>query len=321
MTAWRRVVPLPPLLVLGIFALFLVLSPSDTAQAQTTGNYNGPSPEPPPEHRVPVDWPLIPSGLGPGDSFRLLFLTSTKGDATSGDLTTYQFRVHNLINTNGHSAIQPYAADFRPVISIENNPEINARAVISYYLEYGNGPGRDMPVYWVNGGKVADDSADFFDNSWDSHVARNEQGWVVQGSLEDKRAWTGSSQRGTRNYAVGHSSGRPRTGILQNKDELEHDRRVNSEQYRLYVMSPVFTVDRTRARATYGLVEDPNNSCHVDIYNPRYLSGPSVVYRGPRTTTRSPTTPNGYGGSLALTVYMKAEASPAMWGWCRARAR
>ena len=83
MTALRRVAPLSLLLLIGLLAL-LVLSSSDTAQAQgppsqqgEVSGYDGPEPTPAPEFRVPVDWPLIPSGLGPGDSFRLMFLTST----------------------------------------------------------------------------------------------------------------------------------------------------------------------------------------------------------------------------------------------------
>ena len=278
MTALRRVAPLPLLLLVGVPAIVLALSFSDSAQAQ----YNGPDPEPPPEHRVPVDWPLIPSGLGPGDSFRLLFLTSTKRSATSSDIGHYIAFVHERAN-NGHSAIQPYGADFRPVISTEN-PGIDARAVISYFYDQSSdGPGR-VPVYWINGAKVADDSADFFDNSWDSHDPRDERGWAVQGSLDSKRAWTGSRSYGVRNFAAGRS-GDVRTGTLNTGDEIEGDRRDRGENHRLYAMSPVFTVDRTKARATFGQVERRTSghcttSASTWAYSPRYLSGPAVVYRG-----------------------------------------
>ena len=255
--------PARSLLLLGIFASSSSFRPLIRPRPSTTGNYDGPSPEPPPEYRVPVDWPLIPAGLGPGDSFRLLFLTSTKRSATSTDIGHYISFVHERAANNGHSAIQPYAADFRPVISTEHDPNdpnedgIDARAVISYFMasEGSHGPGR-VPVYWLNGGKVADDSDDFFDNSWDSHVARNEQGWVVQGSLDDKRAWTGSNKRGQRNFAAGRGDDYyddVRTGTLNTGDELEGARRDRGESHRLYAMSPVFTVDHTRARATFGV--------------------------------------------------------------------
>ena len=38
---------------------------------------------------VPTDWSLIPAGLGPGDQFRLLFVSSTTRDATSSDIADY----------------------------------------------------------------------------------------------------------------------------------------------------------------------------------------------------------------------------------------
>ena len=53
-------------------ALLLMLAAS--AQAQT---------------EVPEDWALIPSGLSAGDSFRLLFLSSTKRKSGSGTISVY----------------------------------------------------------------------------------------------------------------------------------------------------------------------------------------------------------------------------------------
>ena len=36
-----------------------------------------------------------------------------------------------------------------------------------------------VPIYWLNGAKVADDYADFYDGSWDSNAARNDAGKLV----------------------------------------------------------------------------------------------------------------------------------------------
>ncbi|MXW94460.1 MAG: hypothetical protein F4110_09960 [Acidimicrobiaceae bacterium] len=41
---------------------------------------------------VPEDWALVPSGLGVGDEFRLLFRSSTQVDATSGFIGTWNSR-------------------------------------------------------------------------------------------------------------------------------------------------------------------------------------------------------------------------------------
>ncbi len=284
---------LPFLLLLGVIA-FLVLASSDAALAQgppaqqgETSGYNGPDPTPPPEYRVPVNWPLIPKDadgnnlVGPGGSFRLMFLTATKRNAQSGNIQDYIDFVTGRAAA-GHASIQGFSADFRPVISTDGPSNIHARSVISYHMasEGSNGPGR-VPVYWLNGEKVADNSRDFFDNSWDSHTARDSRGLVVPGSLEGKRAWTGSNRSGYRNHAASSSNG-VRTGVLRSGDEMEDATRGRNQQHRLYAMSPVFTVDHTRARATYGVVEDISDGSDSvgPAYNPRYLTGPAVVYRG-----------------------------------------
>ena len=297
MTALRRVAPLPLLLILGVLAV-LVLASSDTAQAQEppaqqgeTSGYNGPAPTPAQEYRVPVNWPLIPKDangnnlVGPGGSFRLMFLTSTKRNAESGNIADYVTFVTGRAAA-GHASIRPYSADFRPVISTDGPSNIHATTVISYVTDPNvpaDAPGR-VPVYWLNGAKVADNSQDFFDNSWDSHAARSESGTaytVNNTTLHDLRAWTGSTHWGGRNYSAGNPN--PRTGILRAGDEIEYDQRPRDKHHRLYAMSPVFTVDRTRARATFGVSERFGNwrGCGGDVYyNPYYLSGPSVVYRG-----------------------------------------
>ena len=251
-------------LLLGVIAIgvlaFLLLAPSDTAlanppsQSGETSGYDGPAPTPVPEHRVPVDWPLIPSGLGPGDSFRLLFLTSNKGDATSGNINTYISRVQNRADA-GHTAIKPYANDFRPVISTAAPSYIGAQEVLSFssYNTWIPQAAGNVPVYWLNGAKVADASWDFFDDSWDSHDARNEWGASMANiSLSEKRAWTGSSHDGWGWYPAGEDW--VRTGMLRTYDEIEDDARPKGEDHRLYAMSPVFTVDHTRARATFGVI-------------------------------------------------------------------
>ena len=58
---------------------------------------------------VPMDWSLIPAGLGPGDQFRLLFVSSTTRDATSSDIADYDAHVQSAAAA-GHTAIQSYSA-------------------------------------------------------------------------------------------------------------------------------------------------------------------------------------------------------------------
>ena len=105
------------------------------------------------------DWSLIPSGLGPGDQFRLLFVTSTTRDASSTDIADYNDFVQDAAAA-GHAAIQPYSAGFRAVASTSAE---DARDNTST-------TGTGVPIYWLGQGitKVADDYADFYDGSWDA---------------------------------------------------------------------------------------------------------------------------------------------------------
>ena len=65
-------------------------------------------------NRVFPDFPLVPAGLGVGDSFRLLFLTSTTRDATATDIEVYNAFVRAAAAA-GHADIQDYSAGFYAV--------------------------------------------------------------------------------------------------------------------------------------------------------------------------------------------------------------
>ena len=55
--------------------------------------------------KVPTDWSLIPSGLGHGDSFRLIFGSSTVRDGTPTDIATYNTWMQDRAAA-GHTAIR-----------------------------------------------------------------------------------------------------------------------------------------------------------------------------------------------------------------------
>ena len=62
--------------VLALAAVPVALLPALSAQAQTA-------------QTVQADWPLIPVGVNPGRSFRLLFVTPTGEGARSPDIAVY----------------------------------------------------------------------------------------------------------------------------------------------------------------------------------------------------------------------------------------
>ena len=108
---------------------------------------------------VPSNWALVPDGLGPGDSFRLLFATSTTGNATSTDIADYNTFVQTAAAA-GHVAIQPYSLLFTAVGSTADTDARDNTGTTFTEDELG------LPIYWLNGAKVADQYKDFYDGTW-----------------------------------------------------------------------------------------------------------------------------------------------------------
>ena len=227
------------LLVLFALGLLAGFSPAP-AHAQT-------------EQTVSSDWALIPAGVQPGESFRLLFVTSTTGNAISTDIATYNGRVQTrAANPNGHTAIQGFSAQFR---ALGSTASTNARANT---LTRAIDP--DAPIYWLDGAKVADNYAGFYDGTWGNmNVPRDETGQLLSGNIV---VWTGTNNDGTTNsFSLGGTTGfgsraifaRPLgTGFTTAPLNADHVARQTGT-LRLYALSPVITVEAAAAEPTRSL--------------------------------------------------------------------
>ena len=145
-----------------------------------------------PEFEVDGDWHFIPSDLGPGAAFRLLFVSAATRDATSSNIDNYNAFVQ-VAAGSGHAAIQEYSSGFRAVGSTE---AVDARDnTATTYTALSKG----VRIYWLGGNKLADDYGDFYDGDWDDGaVATNESGAVRM--MLNRSAWpyTGSEHDGTK---------------------------------------------------------------------------------------------------------------------------
>ena len=128
------------------------------------------TPTPPGEVEVPNNWILIPTGLVTGDKFRLLFLSSTSTDGSSYDIADYNTFVQGRAAA-GHTDIQAYSSAFR-VVGCTSDSDATANTGTAY-----NSAVQGVPIHWLNGNKVADNYADFYDGSWDDEANdKNELG-------------------------------------------------------------------------------------------------------------------------------------------------
>ena len=191
---------------------------------------------------MPSDWALIPDGLGPEDEFRLLFVTDSTRDASSGNISHYNNHVQwQAGRTNLASLIQEHASHYRVVgstgtVSARNNTNMT-----------GNG---GPPIYWVNGDKVADNYGDFYDGSWDSYYwvtqtgqGRTDTNSVVvytgsknDGSIADRHLGNRfvNSAKLTRSGTTGEVEGSPLAGSSDG----------SGTPLRFYGISPIFKVKR-----------------------------------------------------------------------------
>ena len=163
-----------------LVALGTVVGNPTAAQAQT---------------EVPANWSLIPTGLGPGDSFRLMFIPSTGTSAAASSTASYDNHVQSAAAA-GHTDIQAYSSAFKILGSTRAT---DAR-------DHTGTTGVGVPIYWLNGAKVADNYADFYDGTWDEEAqGRRETGAVVN-LTSAWQIWTGSTHQGTELIGAGNNS-------------------------------------------------------------------------------------------------------------------
>ena len=202
---------------------------------------------------VSSDWSLVPSGLGPGDRFRLMFISSGGRNATPTSIDTYNTWIQNLAAA-GHTDIQSYSSAFNVVGS---TVAVDARDNTgTTYTSSDKG----VPIYWLNGNKVADQYQDFYDGGWDEEASmRDQRGSSVSPPISAIGVWTGSDHDGTEALdALGDSNGFTKIGKPNSAGSdgpLSSDTSTNnSGTKKLYGLSGVFEVEAIEVPADWSLV-------------------------------------------------------------------
>ena len=194
---------------------------------------------------LPVIWSLIPSGLSDGDQFRLLFLSAIRRNGSSSDIADYNTFVQERAAA-GHTDIQTYSNRFTAVGCTQ---AVDARDNTG--TTYTN-TDKGVPIYWLNGNKVADDYQDFYDGDWDDEVNdRNEEGNDAHNTSDDANyPLTGCSDEGTEKISASVSSALGNGGDItvarpnsSNHGPLSSSTKITKTFTRpMYALSQVFTV-------------------------------------------------------------------------------
>ena len=222
----------------------------------------GPALEPP----VPEDWSLKPAGLAAGDTFRLLFLSSTKRNGSSSNIADYNTFVQDLAAA-GHADIRAHSAGFRAVGCTE---AVDARDNTGTTYTGGE---KGVPIYWLNGTRAVDDYEDFYDGDWDDEVNdKNESG--ADGpdtSQNDNHPITGCDDDGTEALFNGDSRALGGTTSVRTG-------RPNSSASGDGPISGTTAIARSQMRPMYGLsavfrvaADDPVSTDRKVVGDPRVL--------------------------------------------------
>ena len=194
---------------------------------------------------LPVSSTLIPSGLEPGDEFRLLWLTSNRRTPEPSDISAYDSFVRQSVAQRGSQALWPYSGFVRTLVSVWNR---DARDYTSTTFTAGD---KGLPIYWFNGGRVATDYEDFYDGSWGNATAaglRNDAGTSsFPGVMADSGipfAFTGSNADGTRQSGATAGTANIRVaGHYQGSFSLSRgSTQTRGTSLPFIAMSPVFEV-------------------------------------------------------------------------------
>ena len=226
-------------------------------------------------NRVFPGSPLVPAGLGVGDSFRLLFVTSTTRDATATDIEVYNAFVRAAAAA-GHADIRDYSGRFYAVASTADD---DARDNTGTAYTSSN-PG--VPIHWLGGNQVADDYEDFYDGTWDAeYTATDESGGAYDDGGMGVGVWTGTDDDGTEYHdppgigagprGLGTATNRgPQLGPINTSNDTDMDATkpnplnsggVNpaSNLFPLYGLSEVFTVIDPASITGVAIVSDPGS--------------------------------------------------------------
>ena len=231
-----------------------------------------------PSDVVPGDWALTPSGLASGTKFRLLFLTHTGHAPTSTDIATYNTYVQNQAKAStAHQAIKPYSAGFTVVGS---TAAVDARDNTST-------TGTGVRIYWLNGNKIADNYADFYDGSWDDETNPTRRDGVTTTA---NPVYTGSTDNGTEKIpsnskALGTSS----INVGQLNDATggpidSNNQSASTTLLHYYAISQIFTVGNnpaTGAPTVTGtpLVGEELSAATTGIEDDNGLTTPNYAYQ------------------------------------------
>ncbi|WP_375329194.1 PEP-CTERM sorting domain-containing protein [Microcystis sp. BLCC-F210] len=194
---------------------------------------------------------VVPTDLAPGDQYRLVFVTAGTRDAQSLNIDDYNTFVTNQatggtpgIDTALDTALNGAGFDLSTITwkAIGSTSAVDARD------NTGTNPSSTgVPIYLIDGNRVANNNADLWDGSLQHPINRNNLDEISS----HNRIWTGSNETGQRTNLSGYaaylgsdSTLGVRTGdrSLTDSGWIARSSSLFFSSWGLYAMSSVLTV-------------------------------------------------------------------------------
>lgn len=172
---------------------------------------------------------VVPAGLNPGDTFHVIFVTSTTTDATSSDINTYDAFVQSAADAAGIGTTIGVGW-----LALGSTTTIDAYDHLSPLFS-----NLSAPIYNQNGELVASGYADMWDGALNSAVAYTENA-----SYRLSEVWTGSHQTGIGSigYELGTSYVTDGTSTTTDQDWIQATSENATNPFSLYAISQQLVV-------------------------------------------------------------------------------
>jgi hypothetical protein len=172
-----------------------------------------------------------PAGLNPGDQFRFVFVTLGTITAESSDIEVY----NSFVNTQAASAT--YGGSTVSWKAIGSTDSVDARDNVGGY-------GTSVPVYLVDGTRVADDLTENTNGMWSGNLISNINGLIDGTLVESYDVYTGTGTNGLKASGFTLGSARANYGVSSREDEdwIAEGSDFNTYDNHIYGMSETLTV-------------------------------------------------------------------------------
>lgn len=179
---------------------------------------------------VPI---TVPTGLSPGDHYRLAFITSTTRDATSSNIADYNSFVDGVAN-----GVAQLAALGTTWTAIGSTASVNARTNTSTDPSPPGSTG--VPIFLLNDTKLVDNYDDLWDGSIDVAFEVDESGTVRTFTS----VWSGTNGSGLVSIPLGNTTGGTNTGNPSQTFVawIQSFTNLSVSSNRFYAISDVLTV-------------------------------------------------------------------------------